>query len=673
MSNSKELRHSLKKSPESKKIIILEGKNSFQHLNSSKKNIDISKNTMFEQNVSDYKHMVDNNQKVTSDTPRRFSEYLKKNENIYGNYKNLLINLNLIYNEYKSNLNWNINFLKFVKEINLTFTNELFPEAINIECEVVLCETIFWIMYIKNHIETNNVPFQRLVNLFNQCCKYELSNYDLIYRFFQEEISKFPKIIIQTHITLNQKYKEKSQLSPHEIDPIHYIFLLDHPEYLIEGHLNQFFESKKAFEPNSNILINSGNMNLDKKIGFCRANSSHINKNGFFTDSELFLNDIDTKNKKRNIKFENLNMLSEMDIALNITSFYKQSFFLKKGQLFNYKTKRKRKSFKENLFDHISLVKSSNRNEIDINIVNELEQKTDKQIVEINYRDINISNLNYLDLYEDMKTNNLYNNEVNLSTSKNLFENTGENQKEKELSLILKNIEINISSKSIRKFESESLKNCNENNLTFSNNIKKNNEQITQTDFNEILLFDLLNSKKNKTISTFDNQNIDKIYFQQNFKNKVSNLNNFQSGINEIKPNDFDKHKDFSGKIENLNSSSIKTKNYLINYDHDDHLPERDTFHQIEESKNTNFKSKRFSKRNSKKNEIYLHLFQERNKGTDNILHKNYKALMKSSRKIYDRNRKNIVVEINNNHSEFVNTRNNSKNKIRRSRTSHLK
>ena len=46
---------------------------------------------------------------------------------------------------------------------------------------------------------------------------------------------------------------------------------------------------------------------------------------------------------------------------------------------------------------------------------------------------------------------------------------------------------------------------------------------------------------------------------------------------------------------------------------------------------------------------------------------------MKSSRKIYDRNRKNIVVEINNNHSEFVNTRNNSKNKIRRSRTSHLK
>ena len=66
MSNSKELRHSLKKSPESKKIIILEGKNSFQHLNSSKKNIDISKNTMFEQNVSDYKHMVDNNQKVIS-------------------------------------------------------------------------------------------------------------------------------------------------------------------------------------------------------------------------------------------------------------------------------------------------------------------------------------------------------------------------------------------------------------------------------------------------------------------------------------------------------------------------------------------------------------------------------------------------------------------------------
>ena len=329
---------------------------------------------------------------------RKFTEYLKEKDDTIKKKKNIITELNIIYSDYENCLDWHDNFMAFVNEKKFICIEDHIPNALNSDGEVLLCETHFWIMFIKFNIDKINqkMNLQRIVNLFNECLRYEQTDYDLIYTFFNDVVSKFPKNLILTHISLNDNYKNKCPISPDQIDVTHYKFLLDHPEYMLEGQLNHTFDSKKPFNPESvkksggmyTIMDSVAKKSVDynkyasaKKLDFghefseknietvlSSSNIENIIKNPFFKEQNFKQKGKEIKLTKKKIILENPKMYSERDIAILITSFYEKSPFLKYYETLSNESNGSAKNFKENFFKQFKFNFPSHKNKLDDNL-----------------------------------------------------------------------------------------------------------------------------------------------------------------------------------------------------------------------------------------------------------------------------------------------------------------
>lgn len=169
-----------KKTLASDSIIRSEVKDSRILLLASKKkhleNLTKSPRSQFGHEENRAQIQIDSEQKSSASVRRRFSEYQKDKEIIYKSKKSILSRLNLLYCEYKNNLNWYDNFSNFINEKNMIKLEDSIPKALNSDGEILLCETIFWILLIKFNINKVNqkLNLQRVINLFNECLRYEL-------------------------------------------------------------------------------------------------------------------------------------------------------------------------------------------------------------------------------------------------------------------------------------------------------------------------------------------------------------------------------------------------------------------------------------------------------------------------------------------------------------------
>jgi len=294
---------------------------------------------------------------IGSKFKRRFTDCQSEKEKINSFVKDDIGFLKSLIVLFKEGEAWYDSFKKFIDEKSSIYFIDTIPKPSGVEGEVLLCQTEFWVLFIEYQfikvLQKNNL--QRVVNLFNECLKYDLNNYNLIYEYFEQVISKFPKSIILTHISLNEEYKSKCPSSSEQINSDHYMYLLNKPEYMIEGKLNQDLESKKLMKTSSNQRFsltekksfspNKGRSFLVSPYNKDNSRKQYIKRKprGFLIETrsiekilnnssrkKLFTADKESNNTSNNdnihfedrtLVFKNTKVLSEKEIAINISSF----------------------------------------------------------------------------------------------------------------------------------------------------------------------------------------------------------------------------------------------------------------------------------------------------------------------------------------------------------------
>lgn len=213
---------------ENKRILSVKKFNNID--NNYNNNYNISNNQQY---YSVKKNALNNLQHIYS-TGNQIKRNLNLFESIKDENKNQIsfikLKIDEIYRKFKDSIftkssKWKEEFLFEMRQENvIDIDSDLYPKSLNTKGSNLLEYTKFWILFIE--IKFSDLNLNDLISIFNSSLLHDQNDFKLLYEYFTFILSEnFDKKEIFSAIP--EKHKKYVPGSFNDIQPIHYLFLLE--------------------------------------------------------------------------------------------------------------------------------------------------------------------------------------------------------------------------------------------------------------------------------------------------------------------------------------------------------------------------------------------------------------------------------------------------------------